>query len=418
MTLNNTCIIPAKYRWYLPCFPRKQDSNTLYLFFLVLPLMDSLNGCLNKGGNWGFLSLGIVYRMALILYCLLFLLRSGIQKRTILVLSACACLIILPHLFDFLDENFLSLTVKTVLPILCIEVFISKCSSGDISEKWFETLLNAWCVLFPLTIIVPYLFGFGFQTYGSGSVGYKGFYYAQNDLCFVLSLLFFFSCGRIVKKISFSNVIKLISLAFCIILLGMKSGYLLLAVSIFYWLLKGDFSSKSKAVLIGAIMLLGLLFFGLSADSINSVFERWIYFWKKSENFLMFLSSGRIGRIPQVAFSLANSDISPFWILFGSGTVYSDFVYPFGLIEMDPFDLFFQYGLIGITFFSVYYGSFLTCRLPKNKKYYRFALVMSLIMSLLAGHVLNSALSSMVFAVLCSSAWSVKSTDDCVSKNV
>lgn len=408
---------PAQLVQRLGAFFLPNGSKILYLFFLVLPFVDSLNGYLNNGGNEGFLSMGMLYRASLILYCLFEILQNRISKRTILILSLCTCLIILPHTFDLLNMGFLSLTVKTVLPILCIEVFIKRHSSNDISEEWFDKLLDAWSVLFPLVIIVPFVLGHGFQTYGSGSVGYKGFFYAQNDLCFALSLLFFFSCGRLVREISFTNVVKLVALAFCIALLGMKSGYLMLAVSVLYWFIRGDMPPKTKAMLFAVIALLGLLVVQLSSDGLYSVVERWRYFWSSSDSFLSFFSSGRIDRIPQAASSLLEADVNPMWILFGSGTLYSSFVAPFGLIEMDPFDLFFQYGLTGIVFFSVYYGKFVVCKLPEDKRFYRFALLMALTMSLLAGHVLNSALSSMVFAVLCGSAWTARSSDDSVAKH-
>lgn len=397
-------------------FPLK--ARGLYFAFLVLPLIDSLNGCLNNGGNEGVLSVGALYRSVIILYSVFAILRDGVPKRTLVVLASCVCLIILPHVCDLINVEFLSLTVKTVLPILCIEVLIKKWSVGEINEAWVEKLLSGWSALFPLVIIVPLVLGLGFQTYGSGGAGYKGYFYAQNDLCFALSVLFFFSFGRVVRNITLSNVIKLLSLGLCIVLLGMKSGYFMLVISILYWLVQGDASSKTKSVIFSVTVLLGALFLWLVFSSPNSILERWKYFSNASDSFLSFFSSGRIERIPQAALSLSGSDIGSTWILFGSGTLYGSFIAPYGLVEMDPFDLFFQYGLVGLAFFAFYYGRFLICRLPRDRRFYRLALIMALTMSLLAGHVLNSALSSMVFAVLCGAAWIAGAADDVVVKNV
>lgn len=381
------------------------EARLLYLLFLPLPLVDSLNGMINGGGNDGILSLGMMYRICIIAYCCFVILKGVIPKRSLTVFVGIVLLFGLPHAFDLIDASFLSLTIKTMLPILCIEAFIKECAEGKLGRRDLERLIDAWSVLFPLAVLLPLAFGLGFQTYSGEDVGYKGFFYAQNDLCFVLSILFYFCCGRVFRNASFLNVVKLLLIGICIVLLGMKSGYLLACLSIAYWVMRSEITLMKRIGIVVVIGLAALAAIPFVSDSVGSILNRWMYFSSSSNSFLAFFSSGRLERIPVAVDFLSSTEPNPAWFIFGVGMRYGESLAPFGLVEMDPLDLFFQFGVLGTVFLLAYYLRFLFVRPSEDSRHYRFALLMAFALSISAGHVLNSALSAMAFAVMCSLVW-------------
>ena len=384
------------------------NKELLYLLFLPLPLVDSFNGMINGGGNDGIFSLGMMYRLCIITYCCFVILKGTISKRSFIVLVVVMAFIVLPHVFDIVDTSFLSLAVKTLLPVLCIEAFLKEAAEGKLGRDDFEKLIDAWSILFPLAILTPFFLGLGFQTYGSEDVGYKGFFFAQNDLCFVLSILFFFCCGKLFKKTSTLNAIRLLLIGVCIILLGMKSGYLLLCVSIAYWVMRSEITLVKR---IGIIIALCVAVFAITPfviDIVNSILNRWMYFSTTRSSFMDFLSSGRLERIPVAIDFLFSTESNPLWFIFGVGMRYSECLAPFGLIEMDLFDFFFQFGVIGTAFLFIYYLRFLFVRVSEDSRHFRFALLIAFALAFFAGHVLNSALSAMFFSVLCGLIWSAR----------
>lgn len=385
-------------------------TRLLYLLFLPLPIIDSLNGVLNGGANEGFLSIGMAYRLCVIAYCFLVLVRGMIPKRFLAIAVAILALIIVPHAFDLTDGSFLSLSIKTLLPILCIEAFIKEADNdSQTTHDNLERLIRYWSILFPLAILIPFALGIGFQTYGEGSVGYKGFFYAQNDLCFILSVLFFFACKEALERPSAARTLQLILIGLCILLLGLKGGYILMLVSAAYWIMKSKMTMLRRLTITLAICVFAMLVAPFVSEIMASIVGRWAYFSNISNSFLGFFTSGRLERIPVALDYLSDTELNPAWFLFGSGMRYGKCLAPFGLIEMDPIDLFFQFGLCGSSLFVGYYLSFLFVKLPDDKRHYRMALIMALVLSIAAGHVLNSALSTMALSVLCGLAWSAPS---------
>ena len=220
-------------------------------------------------------------------------------------------------------------------------------------------------------------------------------------------MLFFFCCSNVFRRASFVNVAKLLLVGVCIILLGMKSGYILLVVSIVYWIARSEITLAKRIGIVLMVCLASLALAPIISEAVYSILDRWMYFSSTTPSFMDFFSSGRFERIPTATNYLFANEENPLWFVFGVAMRYGECLAPFGLVEMDPVDIFFQYGLVGATFLLVYYGRFLFWKLPNDKKHYRFMVLVAFAMAVAAGHVLNSALSSMVFAILCCAVVSV-----------
>ena len=71
-----------------------------------------------------------------------------------------------------------------------------------------------------------------------------------------------------------------------------------------------------------------------------------------------------------------------------------------GLVEMDWFDIFFQHGLIVLIFALSFYGGTLRGKCSPKEWIYKFAAIVMLAFSTLAGHTLQSTLPSTTLIIM------------------
>lgn len=380
------------------------------ILFSLLPLIDSMNGILNQGGNTeGSISLGILYRTMVIVVAILIIMMNGMELSRIWIIPAFIAVLFLPHLNDILlntsprtDIGFRAVWMKTVMPFICIEAFYI-ISSWKKSAQIAKRVFNFWSVVFPLVILIPYCMGVGFSTYSESNAGYKAFFYSQNDLAFVLILLYMYSWNEIRKGLSPQNIAASIMLAGCLVLLGLKSGYFFaIAVPIItIFFLQWKDRRWRLAALTFAILASVLLITQFSGV-LKEIWVRWVWFSQRLGNFWTFISSGRLDRIPDALEYMLQSEETSLWMVFGSGYRYLPALKGWPFIEMDPFDLFFVFGILGVLVYVIYFGSLFQNERKRGEldAFVYEAGISSVIISTVAGHVFfNSAMSAMVISV-------------------
>ena len=395
-------------------FDQKKDrvaSNVFYCLFVFLPIVESINGYINGGGNEGGLSLGIAYRLILACACLAILAYYGLDRKKLIIVPLAIIVLVLPHILEIVANgnakggvSFPALWLKTFLPILCIEAYRSMLLKDRGLDDLQERLFNVWTLLFPLCMLVPYVFGLGFNTYGQDGAGYKAFFFSQNDICFALVVLYAYSFFKMLQNPTISFVVRTLLLVACIILLGLKSGYiLLLTLTVFFLLRDGSVSVGRRLLILLFAIFAFLLVLNVFSEQIEAVIARWEYFSTVLGDFIRFATSARIDRVP-MALSYLSSGDNGSWILFGSGLEYSKALGSYALIEMDFFDMLFLFGVLGLTFYVTYYVKLYRSSSKNGTRslYLSTAFWSAFVMAFLAGHVLvNSALSAMVFSAIC-----------------
>lgn len=379
-------------------------ENIFFIIFLILPIMDSLNGVINGGGNENGISLGIVYRVAVFIICLFINYKFLILNSSIKVFIGIILFIFIPQLFNLYElDKLIILLFKLILPIVCIETYRLLNSRRVLPKNFVDNLLGCWSIIFPLTILVPYFLGIGFRTYGSGSVGYKGFYYSQNDIGFILSILYIYSLNKVLEKVKIIRLVNIILIMLCSLLLGLKSNYLIIMAATFYYLIKNNGNKstyKNKLIMLIVVIFGAITIYFMYNDQIKMIYDRWIYFISQ-RNFISFMTSARSDRIlPTFFYIKENYSIQHF--IFGTGLGYTRANLS-KFIEMDFFDIYFQLGIVGLTFILFYYFSLYYKNYKKktNKNFYNIGFLTSMTISFLAGHVLQSALSGMFFSIIC-----------------
>lgn len=398
-------------------------TNIFLALLVIFPLVDTFNGMfITYGYN---IPLGTIYRVCLILYIVYGILSSEIGKmrRSILLLILPFLLMIICIIQSFFFNTSFSLLVKEFSYV----VRFSLCLIIPIFAKQFEgyfsikklIIITLLIDLFLIGgLVIPYALGIGNSTY-DGTAGFKGFYFATNDIAYALLIMLFLTgwlLGRQNKHIwsSFVLVILYIVNMYCLVLLGTKSG--LVAGTIYSCYLIFYFLQYYKSrTLYGQFFifefLLIMLYFILTKgkefllESLSSIIARFSYFRTLyQDDWLRLLLSSRNVYLKDAMSNYMQMPKNYYLFFFGSGfeNRWNWYGRKGGLIEMDFFDMFFSYGIIGIVilaFVLVYFFKLMNCQ-PKNK-FCIFLLVFTIIYSFLVGHVFFSALSATVVGFIC-----------------
>lgn len=383
---------------------KKVGFTTLFMMLITfLPIVDSLNGLLNGGGNDQGLSIGIIYRLVVMITCFCGIFLNGFVIKD----SIYYPILIMYFLISLLNtetqtKTYFIILIKLLLPLLLITTGEVLVRTNQITLNMIYRLFDIWKFLFPLTIIIPYMFGGGFSTYGTDAAGVKGFYYAQNDVGYILSLLYLFALFQLRKKTNSMNIIAVLLLLITNLILGLKSNYIfVIVITLVYLLNTEEFKEEliPKIIAIVFILVGGLFVTHHYQDQIQQIITRWQYFYGQRTG-LSFWTSARIDRVP-LAFQWLLEKRGLLGILLGTGYDYTanTVINMINVVEMDPIDLFFQLGIVGTIMILEFYLNKLLKY--KNRSVYTWGFLVSMIYSVFAGHILESALSGMFFSMVC-----------------
>lgn len=391
----------------------KSSGRQVIIFYIALmPVIDSLNGLIIKSNAQVAVSIGAIYRLSLVFFLLL-MSGGSFKRRQIMFLIATVALMLIAvfvHLaiYDIVPieigmlADFKSIIQWLYAPIMCV-LFYSCVKNGSLRANNALDVFRIMAYAATATLILPYCLGIGYSTYGTSNdsyVGYKAFYYATNGVTFLLICCFSFAVRDFIVSRKIEPFVRIVLCTISIILVGTKSGLVMLAVStlVCYFI----FNSKRKGVLAIKMLRLFIILIGTSIvlyllfqAQLAPVFDRAVYFLGKSENFLSFVTSGRVDRIPGHFETLQS--MPPIATAFGIGQINDTLT----RCEMDYFDIFFEFGIVGLSIlisFSVY-------AVKKRHKSElgttcRAFLIISLFYSFFVGHVFSNALSATCFSLL------------------
>ncbi|MBC2173354.1 O-antigen ligase family protein [Listeria booriae] len=405
---------------------RKFPFN-IYLFIgltSIFPLIDFLNGLFLTSGTEA--PIGVVYRFFFFLFLVIMIVLHPSSPS---FLTFATFLFIIGNLLIWLFQGVflqnplswmtldISVFVKYFLWVL-IPYYIYQ--RKDVFQIiGFDKLFLWISILFTLELLIPYLLGVGTHTYTASDAGYKGFFYAQNDVSYAFIILITLTGAQLLKEIRKKSKWMLPLLAlyigniFCLLLIGTKTGVVYGATVTIYILIKLISGRHSRSLLqqifiwlasLFAIFLLAYRGIQYAIDMLAGTVERMTYFYHLYNGDLVrLLSSSRSDFFEGGANAFLNDPHLNFTLLFGQGFEYRlENFGRLGLIEMDFFDAFFGLGIIGILLLTLVLGYYVWVALQKgNRSIYSFVLIVSLLYSFFAGHVLFSAVSSTFLGLIC-----------------
>ena len=387
-----------------------------YFVELTWLLVDTASGYFQNNGIMfpGNQTLGSLFRIFVFLLFALIIIKNPKGSR-MLPIYIFPLLIILAMLraiywnFEFIQIiNDVQFQVKILFSIILFNIFKIQLMNGVLTFQKINNIIIINAVVL-LTNLLLGLFGVGFGNYGVGKVnddtlGSKGFLYAGNEASITLVALlglFIFLNRNFLKKHIYCFVVTL--LVFFVASISSLSktsilGFILVTFySIYNYLI---FRDKIKIIIIFALFLLAtsVLWFPM----LDIAIERWQFFYEVSPDFWSFITSKRSERVEDL-FAWISDDVSIFSVFIGQGHLGDDSKFSF---ENDLLDLIVKAGLSGVFIYSIWFvlvwntiKGYLISR-SEDAKFSIYMLVIILLISIVAGHVMYSVMLAPFFAFI------------------
>ena len=388
------------------------DTFIIILMFALLPV-DMINGILLMNGINLPVSFGQFYKLVIIL-CLL--IRFLFTVRLLISTLIITFLLLIPSIYQILHDPegssvFLDLikVTKYITPFICFLFFVNAFKhSRDKIYPLSLSLVKASYLILILNIFVKYI-GLGYPAYKNGGMGSKGFFYAGNEISALLIIL----CSIIAFQLWNKELKKRYFLFLVLNLLAgltISSKTAILGILLVFFII--PFQGKSLKIkkfiplLAGAICLLPLaLLFSWQFIKNSSIIVRIEFFYQKLDFWTFILSSRNV--FLENSYNIFINDYNFIEKIIGVGQTKFEFLNNSKVVEMDIMDIFFAYGILGLSVFITMLFFVLTQanKFLKSNNYpyanlVRMMVIILIIISTMAGHVFGSGMSAVFIGIL------------------
>lgn len=362
-------------------------------------LFDTINGFILHGGN----DLPISQAFKMLLLTLVAIRLAGTRNIVYIFLIIVYTSVLLVHLSLGQSAGQLGETINHLFKFLSVPIYFIY-ARFQLKQNPELTFVRIRKAMFTNTLILVGnvwigLLGLGYAQYGD-SIGYRGYFYAGNEVSGVMLMLFPFVLYQVIVKYGMLSI-KYVIINLLILITGVltitKTALLGVVLTVcFIPLIKpGSVSRKRKrwifALLVLSMPVIGFIFYyGITQ---SGIIDRWLFFYDR--NGLWFLLSGREDRVIGEIVDYLAAGWSG-WLLGLGGN---------RTVETDPFDTLFNYGILGVVFVYGFYIYLLTiARIHRKKRLYApliyFCDIMILCASALSGHILFSGMAGIFIALV------------------
>lgn len=373
---------------------------SLILMILVIfqPVMDALT-YLQIRYSFNFLSISSIIRTITLCLIILYLLFTKDKRKEIwfLLIYFIAYL----GIQSLILNNDFSNSLNSILTIFYLPSIIIFLNKVNIDKKYFNLKIIMFTYLIYLNlIIVPYLFKYGnyANNFYEGKNGFYGLFYGGNEISNILVIMLPLIIEYLIQEKSYFLIgLTFIELLLCIYLVGTKTlilGSIIISIYFLFKYLRPVYKSLDNKKKYPLWTLLILLIIGtiilLPKMAVTKNIIRAINYYGFNLNNIFSLNgldklifSSRLEVLGKVINLYLNSPLIN--ILMGLSKSY---VNTFKGIEIDIFDIFFSIGIIGILVYG--YLCFKNIKAAKLKGIYLFTFILSIMISLVTGHILNT----------------------------
>lgn len=376
-------------------------ERIILILFSVLPIIDSVNGILVTNGLF---SIGIVYKVLILGLLLLFCLASNDVSLPIvmssLIIVAYIGLSVALNIVLFSGElHNVTYPLKLIFNVMTLALLFNCARAGQFGGKTVYTILdiNAWLMI--AVILTPYILGAGYTIY-TGGIGYKGFFYSQNELSISLLILFYFCLYKLSRRFSVIHLGQVLGIAVCVLLMSNKTSIVGVAAGVALFMVEFLIRCKSKYKWLIFVPIAAALFLAKDflVELIGGFLKRQFLLHDLYNGSLLdTLVSGRTFKLEAAWQQLVGGPAPFLRTLIGNGFCSSV------LVEMDFLDLFFYLGLIGVAAISAVLVWFFIKSLKNFKAdgtlMRPLGYLMTMGFAFLAGHTLFMATSGCYFVL-------------------
>lgn len=374
-----------KMRGNIEAVLKKQIVNFLCIYLII----DSINGILLRSSLPLSFSLSQVFKAVLLAFMAVLILFK-LQYRPKYIAAGLILLAFTAAIFTKNFQQGVDFTKFLMLPVSYIFASLYELDGSQIRKIVF---INLMCIVVNIMLGI---IGFGYHQYEAQYTGTRGFFYAGNDLSVVFVILSFFSLY--IAWTRYSRYFYIALSAFLLFLaanIATKVSIFGIIILIAFFPLDSlnniRFTKKNlKGLVWGLVAVLVFIIVVLQLTSLGGLLNRTAdAMYRYSGSILSTLLSGRNIKLKREFVHFAD-EFSFTKLLFGSKTKI--------VIEMDLFDAFFNYGMVGVTillFICIYGIHIYKIKLNKDGSYYykklMFLNYLILLISFVSGHVFFSA---------------------------
>ncbi len=383
------------------------ENLTIYIFFYLVPLFDSLTGFLIKIHIMGEASLGSPSQLIKFALWILFFtgfVKHGKRKEIFSFLFLILFYLIFESLVAIFCNSSLYaflyglLNIFKVSYLLLFYLFFNQLIKNNFLT--IETLLNLFKIngLICVTLIfITTALHINFSTYQTGNFGTKGLFPSGNGISLYIGAISFLSLILAKKAGGLKNYLQALYMIIGSSIIGTKASVIFLLLNSLYFCF--------CIVKHGKLLVLGIfvIFFIKNISLFEKIFDVIIYRFKNKGNIFTFIMSSRDAFVKGAFEEFYTEGILSLRIFFGLGAFLSfrspNTTEAFDTLENDIFDIFFMYGILGlIIYFSIILGTIY--KLVKSKKF-EWILFSSAIFvySMIAGHSVFNQTSGILLAL-------------------
>lgn len=384
-------------------------KKIIYYLLLIVPFIDLITS-VSERYIVSIISIGTLFKMLLLLgsyFYVFFMTNSKYKKYSVMYYMSIPIYILLYFIFKPGTTNYvaeLNFLVKFMFYPIILVFLYNYNSDYKINFNEIIKLLKYNALFISFTILIAYLTGTGFNSYSATeNSGAIGWYYAANEVGTILTMLFPFILKEIINN-KVLNYIMIAVVAFTMLIIGTKTSYLgvlLPTVLMFIYIL---FKNRNlKNILAISIFLILILFMSPNSAMMKNLKIR------SSSSAANLIFSSRNIYLSRIQDIYVKSDIDE--KLFGIGFMNREEIdNPMieKAVEMDFYDIFYRYGIIGLLIYFTPIGFlilFMMRYLIVHFKNYDldiatsiYSVGISFIIALIAGHTFSAPAVSLYLA--------------------
>ncbi len=385
---------------------KKIFDKLIILYIFLQPFIDAIT-MYQIRSTLNIPSISVVLRGLFLIIIVVWLYKNSKKKHLIYLIIGyfiIDCIYIFFFTSNSLYQEIANLFQIFYLPFVLY--FFMKYENSVINDKFIFQIYLVYLNL----IIIPYFLNIGVYAsdYYVGKSGYYGLFNGGNEISAIILGLMPIAIKYLVGiKNNFLRIITLIETIFCIYLIGTKTILLGSIIVIIYFIFKWlyhNYQKINKKNLVKILILAFLvLLVGYLVLPMTPLYKN-IYLALKFFNVNSIGDFANLDVIDNIIFSgrlniLANineiyNDSSLLVHLFGLGETT---LLNLKLVEIDIFDIFYSIGLIGFLIYIV--TNILILKKIKIDGTYKFSFILLVIVSLFTGHILTSTCVSLYFGI-------------------
>ena len=411
----------------------KKKQNFIYIYLLLLPIIDVITSLMTRFGDFR-LSLGMVVKGLTLLFSVLYIViwsKSKWRKKSILylfILFAYFIIYILCKSEIWLTGNYLNEIMNSFKYFYFIVMLLGVINIFDdykIDNDFIKRVFLIFSIMYTILLLVPAITNTAFSSYNTDLIGGdNGWFYAANETGAITVLLLLGTTYLLNNKKKWS-ILCFIPILLSISLIGTKVSYMGMILAVITIIIFNLLINKKEGIISSLLLLLVLIGVCNYSPAMSNLEEHnqriedekksEIVIPKKLDNYIHNEALARLVKLGlngREEFFLNNVDIyaetSIEDKLFGLGWSNCDSEetcdYYNKMIEIDYLDVYFRYGIVGfiIYFIPIIYTFIIFFKSKKELQsyYYFIFLLIGLLVSSIAGHVLSAPAVSIYLVLI------------------